>query len=148
MLIIRPIFLLLVHVYIYCFYRYLTYLNTNTDKPTMKKMTILCSAFVLVAMSKTGCKKYYGHFENVFGICRTKVNSMYMSLKSTYMIRLGLVFQLKLLWFLLLFKNQNTLLGIARTIDYENRHYARTPYLNNLSYTFCFGNKSRIYIMS
>ena len=74
MLIIRPICLLLVHVYIYCFYRYLTYLNTNTDKPTMKKMTILRSAFVLVAMSKTGCKKYYGHFENVFGICRTKVN--------------------------------------------------------------------------
>ena len=30
------------------------------------------------------------------------------------MIRLGLVFQLKLLWFLLLYKNQNTLLGIVK----------------------------------
>ena len=115
MLIIRPICLLLVHVYIYCFYRYLTYLNTNTDKPTMKKMTILRSAFVLVAMSKTGCKKYYGHFENVFGICRTKVNFyVHVSKEYTYMIRLGLVFQLKLLWFLLLYKNQNTLLGIVK----------------------------------
>ena len=44
-----------------------------------------------------------------------RLTSMYMSPKSsTYMIRLGLVFQLKLLWFLLLYKNQNTLLGIVK----------------------------------
>ena len=73
--------------------------------------------------------------------------SMYMSPKSTYMIRLGLVFQLKVLWFFLLYKNQTTLLGIARTIDYENLHFARTPlYLTNFGYDFFFGNKSRIYL--
>ena len=68
--------------------------------------------------------------------------SMYMSPKSTYMIRLGLVFQLKVLWFFLLCKNQTTLLGIARTIDYENLHFARTPqYLTNFGYDFFLGTR-------